>query len=188
MAFQESCNKLAGSYDLAYKGAGESTYRSIGRTDEEGIKIIISDAYETITGDQFGSHGDVDGYYIGRRVTLEFVLQELSTLFINEFLYPWTTYTSNLPFRGQAAKVPPTGMLVSDAAGDLRATPRTGTPAATDESDPYYFKGISSGPYEINWNTKLRVVPVIFKVIPRFDSISAGYDAIYHWTTTEPTT
>ena len=127
--------------------------------------------WEPITGDLTGSQTVVDGYAAGKSVILEFVLQEINRTDIEDFLYPWQTYSAGNTFPDvhKANHGPIIGQLISEVAGTLRLTPKPGSELAA--TIQYYdFRGIAHGPKTRNLNTRPSVVPILFQVLPTFEN------------------
>ena len=154
-------------------------YVSLGSTGPEGITLTVTKEFQEVTGDALGDT-IVDAVYRGGNCVLEFVLQELNLESVKDFMSATRTTAApgaTVPTHEEVGLV---GHLASSFACCLQLTPALLTPAAAayDTNTTRTFLGYPTGDFTEFLDTRHRVMPVRFQVLP-FDN--SGVQSWWLW-------
>ncbi|MDB5295208.1 MAG: hypothetical protein JWO31_1191 [Phycisphaerales bacterium] len=144
---------IAGAYAFTYKAPGGGSPASIGAT-EQGFELRDQMHMEPIQSDDYGE-GRAGGIQQGRSASVRLTGIEYGAM--RAAIY------SSHPLGDAKANV---GRSMHDLAGEIVATPTTGTPAAALEGTYTFKYAACASDLEMIFGSKLRKVPVTFDLLP----------------------
>jgi len=177
---------IAGYHAISHKERSQtiagSPYLALGSTGPEGINLSVSRTFQDITGDALGDT-IVDQVYTGGNCVLEFVLQEIDSDAVRDFISStrWTDNPSTtVPSHNEVGIL---GHLASSFAGVLKLTPVAGTSAADAHggNSTRNFIGHVIDDFNETLDVKLNVVPIRFRCLPFVSSATGSPQVWWEW-------